>query len=201
MVSKGENSGGDAVTFDSVLAGAKPTVKSVRISLRGDLVHEIEQLQEVLQAERMRDEVENRVPVAPKIAKRIVELTDQATAAEVEFTFRSIGRRAWRDLVAEHPPAEEEKKQGADFNTETFPAAAMAAACVTPAGASLEKFEQLRDGDVIGDRQWNDLWATVHAANTGGSGIPLSAAAFAMARGITENSESRGTTASPGASS
>jgi hypothetical protein len=195
------DTGQDAPSFDSVLAGAKPTIKRTRISMRGDLIDEIEQLEPRMQQARLTDEMENREPEAPVIASRIVELTRQARDAEVEFSFKAMRRRDWRDLIAAHPPTEEQRSKGVDFNPETLPATAMAACCVSPSGATLAKFEELRDGDLIGDSQWNELWAVVHSANTGGAQIPLSVAAFVLARGTGESSESQNATESLAASS
>jgi hypothetical protein len=187
--------------MSSALEAAKPVVKRCRVCLRGDLVAEIEKLSYELAEAELFDANENRLPEAPPIAARIVELTDQARAAETEFVFQALGRRAWRDLVAQHPPKDSDKEAGRDFDGETFPAAAMAACCTSPTGATLAQFEQLRDGDSIGDAQWNRLWATCNRANTGGSDIPLSEAAFALARGTEQKPAAQGTTASPEASS
>jgi hypothetical protein len=202
MGASGDSTSGEgAVSFDSVLAGAKPTVKRTRISMRGDLVDQLEQLEIALHRARISDEMENSPAKAPGLAAQIVGLTTLAREAEVEFVFTAMGRRPWRDLIAAHPPTEEQAGKGADFNPETLPAAAMAACCISPTGATVEKFEALRDGDVIGDAQWNELWTVVHAVNTGGAQIPLSVAAFALVRGTGVNSERPETTESLAASS
>lgn len=191
--------GEDAVSFDSVLAGATRVTKSIRLCLDGELMHTIERLNEEFVLARQADEAENRDPQAPALAARIVELTEQARAKAVTFTFQSMGRRAWRNLVAEHPPSEEEKARGADFNTDTFPVAAMVMCAVAPTGITTAKLEQL--GERLTDQQWDALWLTCHIANTGGADIPLFVDAFATARGTETNSARRVSTAPPAASS
>ncbi len=191
MTASGENTstpaGEGAVSFDSALAAGSAAVTRVRIPLRGDLMDEIQQLEQHLAQVRIEDEWSNEPDRAPEVAKRIIELVEQARAAEVEFVFRSMGRRAYRAFAAEHPPTDEQAETGADFNTETFPPAVMARCCVSPTGATAEKFAELRDGDLIGDEQWNELWTKVRAANTGGSSIPLPVAAFALVRGTSSS--------------
>lgn len=192
--------GGDAVTFDSVLAAARPVVKSIALCLDGELMNELSRLDEQLRRARLADEMENRPAQAPALAAQIVDLTEKARAQELTFSFRNIGRRAWHDLLALHPPTDKDQKAGADFNTDTFPVAAMAASCVAPTGATQEAFQRL--GEVtLTQEQWNALWLTCHEANVGGADIPLSAAAYAIARGIATSSAQRGSTEPAEASS
>lgn len=188
-------------TFGEVLAAAKPVTKSVRICMRGDLIAEIERLDADWAQAREDDERLNRLAEAPDLAARITDLTEEAKAAEVEFVFQSMGRRAWRDLLAMHGPSDEDKKAGFDYNRQTFPVAAMAASCIAPKGATVEGFEEFADSPNVTDAHWNRLWLTCYNANTGGAEVPQSRAAFAPAGRTETSSESRGTTGSPAPSS
>lgn len=199
-MTKASPAGEDAVSFGSALAGATRVVKSVRLCLDGELMDQIEQLDDSLTQALEADAAENRHPEAPAIAARIVELTEQARAKEVLFSFRHMGRRPWRDLIAEHPPTDSDKANGGDFNTSTFPVAAMVASCIAPTGVTQELIQELAD-ETLTDAQWNRLWATCHAANTGGADIPLSVAAYAIARGTETSSAPRGSTEPAAASS
>lgn len=190
-----------ATDFGSALAGASAVTRSTRLCLAGDVLGEIEALDAELWQAKIDDERFNRPALAPGIAERIVELHDLAHSAEVEFVFRSIGRKAWRDLVAEHAPTAEHRKAGADFNTETMPVAAMALSCIKPTGATLDGFKELADSANVTDAQWHKLWATCHAANTGSADIPLSVAAFEIARPTATSSEPHERTESLAASS
>jgi hypothetical protein len=187
-------------TFQGILAGATAVQRSVRVSFNGELLAELDALNLDLAQARLADQNENRLPEAPKIAQKIVELTDLLHDSEVEFTFKSIGRTAWRNLVVAHPPKDDDKKAGRDYNGLTFPVAAMAASCVKPEGASVEGFQEIADSELVMQSQWDKLFSACLAANAGSADVPFSAAAFAIARPTETSSESRGTTESPGAS-
>lgn len=67
------------------------------------------------------------------------EYDKQKAKVTVWMTFRSIGRRAYDELVDEHPPSkkqiEEAKEQNQEkpaFNIETFAPALIAASCIEP---------------------------------------------------------------------
>ncbi len=185
-----------SVSWDKARAGASVVKQSARICLDGDLLSEIDALNRELAQTKLDDAQLNRVPQAPGVAAEIVELTDLARAAEVEFVFKAIGRRAWRDLVAAHPPTPEQRKEGADMNPLTFPVAAMAACCVEPTDVD---FDEL--GTLTNEGQWNKLWVACHEANTGRADVPFSVAAFALVRPTDSSSASRETTDSLAASS
>lgn len=89
------------------------------------------------------------------------------------LVFEGIGRKAWRDIQAEHPPTEAQRKEyGAflDHDPESFPAAAMAASCLEP-GLSVEEAQWLCDEMPVSvvDR----VWSTCLRANVTGSRDPF----------------------------
>jgi len=178
----------ETVEFGSLLAGATAAQRSTRLCLAGDVLGEIDALNAELWQAKLDDDRLNRAPLAPGIAAEIVELTELAHASEVEFVFKAIGRKAWRDLVAAHPPLPNHTKAGADFNTETMPIEAMAASCIEPKGATVEGFRELAESDKVTDAQWNKLWFACHAANAGSADVPFSVAAYAIARPTETNS-------------
>lgn len=81
------------------------------------------------------------------------------------FTFQAIGRRAWRELLAQHPPtaAQLELDAGLEYDPDTFPAAAIAAACVEPEGVTADAMAELEERLSIG--QFGRLWTACLAAN------------------------------------
>lgn len=166
--------------FAAAVAAAKPITKSIRLCLDGDLIGRLDRLGEQFLEALRSDEESNGPDQAPQLQAQIQELAEQAKAAEVEFTFRTLGRLGWHDLIAQHPPSKEQRELGYEFDPQTFPAAAMAAACVSPEGADVAGFESL--SELLNDGQWNRLWATCHAANTAGGDVPNLAAAFALVR-------------------
>ncbi|MGZ4465198.1 MAG: hypothetical protein ACXVW0_07565 [Nocardioides sp.] len=167
--------------FAGALASAKPLTTSIRLCLDGQLLAEANQVAQAYLQAKVDDEQSNTPDRAPALGEQLRALQERISAAEVEFVFRSIGRLAWRNLVAEHPPTKEQREQTfADFNVDTFPVAAVAASCVAPEGVTVEGVEEL--AEILSEGQWNRLWATCHAANTAGGESPNLGAAFAPAR-------------------
>ncbi len=78
---------------------------------------------------------------------RVDQLRAEAKEKSRSIVFEGMGRKAWSDLLAEHPPLAEHKLRFGkllDHNPETFPAAAMAASCVEP-GLTLEQAQWICD--------------------------------------------------------
>lgn len=121
------------------------------------------------------------VLTAPAIAQKIVDLEAEIDEAKRPFVFHKVGHRAWRDLLADHPPTKEQKAdyRGIDHNPETFPAAAIAASCASPK-MTLEQVLQFEQ--VMSEAQWAVLWAKCLEANAGNSDTPKSTLAGAIAR-------------------
>ncbi|MFD0429428.1 hypothetical protein ACFQ60_22390 [Streptomyces zhihengii] len=96
--------------IEEILKRAKPRQKSVWICVAGDLLSEVDRLERELREVGEGWSPDSLASCDPreKIAKRIKTVREAMKKAEVEFVFRSIGDRAWSDLVAAHPP----KKQG-----------------------------------------------------------------------------------------
>ncbi|MET9833774.1 hypothetical protein ABZ078_31755 [Streptomyces sp. NPDC006385] len=83
----------------------------------------------------------------------------QALDAASEFlTFRALPRPVLEELIAEHPPTEQQAEEGAIFNADTFPAALVAAASVD--GMSREEAEELLNGWSAPDANalWDAAW-------------------------------------------
>ncbi len=161
------------LTLDEVVDQATPTVKTVRVCLDGDLGAQLERLQadfDLVEDDGSLDGGGRR-----ELAERIAALRDEAEQKAVEFTFRSVGDRAWSDLLAAHPPTDEQLQQDrrATLNPDTFVPAAIAVSLVSPAGATLETVNRLRAKLSVG--QWGALRDACYLANLGdGSPGPLS---------------------------
>lgn len=88
----------------------------------------------------------------------------------VWLVFRAVGRKAYDQLVRDHPPTEEQLAEKRDpgtptpaWNLDTFPVALIAASCVEPA-MTVEEAQTIWD-------EWNggeiaDLWMAALRANT-----------------------------------
>ncbi|MDX3224564.1 hypothetical protein [Streptomyces sp. ME19-01-6] len=79
-------------------------------------------------------------------------------AASDFLTFRALPRPVLEELIAQHPPTEQQTEDGAVFNPDTFPAALVAAASVD--GMSREEAEELLntwsapDANAMWDAAW-----------------------------------------------
>lgn len=142
-------------------------VKTAYVLLRQDLANELEDLTYQLQRALKEDAIENREPLAPGLSEQVQQFEARVEAELVPFKFRSIGRRAWADLLKEHPPTPEqirENPKGIDHNTETFPIAALAASSVEPKMdyAAVERLDK-----ALNDTQFTKLWVACLDANKG----------------------------------
>ena len=63
---------------------------------------------------------------------RVEEAKAALDEVTVVMTFRSVGRKAYDDLVMAHPPTDEQKEMDYSYNPETFTPAIIAASCVEP---------------------------------------------------------------------
>ncbi len=182
-----------------VVAQAKPRTSSVRLCLRGDLVQEHERLEHELAEARRSDEDSNEPDRAPDIARRIVDIERQMREDGTEFVFRAIGKTAWSDLLAKHPPTKDQRDLKLDHNPETFSVAAVAASLTEPADADLDVVEEL--SAVLSIGQWAKLWSACVQANIGGEMPGESSAASAVLRSFDQSSTTARHAASLAASS
>lgn len=99
-------------------------------------------------------------------ADRLLEIEAAMDAAAIEFRFRSIGHRAWADLLKAHPPTKDQLRddRNLDHNPETFPHVAMAAACIDPV-MSVDDVKRLDASPLIDVRAWTELWSACIRAN------------------------------------
>jgi hypothetical protein len=146
-----------------ILAKAKPREHTVRICLAGDVAAEVERLEAELSAVSgwQAESIADQHP-GIEIAERIKEARERMQAAEVPFTFRALGAKAWSDLVAQHPS----EKADESWDDESLAPALVAASAVDPVMTPedvVELFEQLN----LGQRQEliNGAW-TVNGDST-----------------------------------
>jgi len=165
----------------------QPTLYRASICLDSELVLVIERLEEQLDREKHLDTNTNRTAVAPAIATRILELREEAKAAEVEFVFKSIGRGLYTDLIRKHQPTDEQQQDAAEigqrlgWNPDTFPPALMALAAVEPTGTDESWWARKYDEWGIG--QITRIWNTCLAAQGGVVEVPKATAASELMSG------------------
>lgn len=149
---------------------------SARILLRQDLARRHAALVKDLDAAMADDKRLNRTPLAPRLAGEVQALEAEIDAAQTEFTFQSVGKRRWADLLAKHPPTKEQRKldQRIDHDPEKFPVSAIAASCIDPK-MSVEDVKRLEAE--LNQTQFDALWVACLDANLGGGDVPKSLAA------------------------
>lgn len=161
---------------EDVLARAQARTARVRVVLDGDLLDE----HAVLEAELATLDPDSAEAAA--LAESIVALEDRVATAEVEFVFKGMGRGRWRKLAADHPPTDEQKVRGADFDVDVFPFLAMAESIVEPA-LTAEDLTALND-DVWDEATYQQVWGACLRANVAGA---LTRPESAAARSVLQN--------------
>ena len=119
-------------TIADIKARKKAVTKHVPIQLDGELADKIADLRKLHIAARDADRMSNETDKAPAVLVEIEELVEASKATEVVFVFKSVGRFRYDELVDENPPTKDQKADGADFNSDTFPPALVAEACIDP---------------------------------------------------------------------
>lgn len=116
-----------------IIASKKAVMTIATIQTDGEIANEIANLRQLHTAARDSDRMSNEaVDRAPGIQSKIDELVEQSVDTLVTFTFKSIGRFNYDELVKNNEPSDEEKKGGADFSADTFPPELISASCVEP---------------------------------------------------------------------
>lgn len=103
------------------------------------LVAEFEEAVHALD-EATRDSKQMLAGIPVELENRVADLEKQIEGKTRELVFESIGRRAWKRLIADHPPTQDADDVRAGYNLETFVPAALARSCVEP-GLTLEQAE------------------------------------------------------------
>lgn len=148
------------LTYADIKKKKKPLFQRVPIALDGDKADEfnaararVDELE--AQLAELNDKATRSALVDAK--NKLEELRSEMEDNVVVFVFRAIGRPAFEDLTAEHPPTKKQKdeaeKKGAEepaWNSETFPPALVAAALVEPKLTEEEVLE------IWNSDNWND---------------------------------------------
>jgi len=160
---------------------------TVSVQLDGQIVHRIEELRKRFADEAKKDDRLNRPPEAPAVARQLEALLEEARASEIPFTFRSIGRAAWDRLVMAHKPTPDQKEQGAEWNTDTFPPAVIAACAESPLIPETEAFA-MWDSDEWSGGELLKLFGAAVQANHEVPDIPFDRIATELSRSIGQRS-------------
>lgn len=163
---------GQSIT--DILAQAKPRERVVKVCIRGDLAGEAERLNDELTQVNEDWQPSDMTDVHPgrKLAAQLKAVWEQIREAEVPFTLRYIGDKAYSDLLAANPSDNDNELFGPDFIK-----ALIAACCVDPLMSEAEAialFETLNQGEQ--KRLFDAAWDVHNSSEI----IPFSLAASAL---------------------
>ncbi|MFE7954375.1 hypothetical protein [Streptomyces sp. NPDC057413] len=166
-------------SIEDILKQARPRERTVMVCIRGDLAGEADRLSEELSKVNQDWQPTDLTEEHPgrQIAAKLAELREQIKAAEVPFTLRYIGDRAYSDLLAAHPSDNDDQL----FNDATFPRALIAASCVDPVMSEdqvADLFEVINEGEI--KKVFDAAWDVHHSADV----VPFSLAASALLAGL-----------------
>lgn len=160
------------------LGGYQPPRLTCRITMRANLLSEVERLIHAHTVAEREDAQSNEAPKAPGIFRRIEELQEEIRASEFEFEFEAMPKRRYEALLDQHPPTDEHRAIGLGYNADTFPTALIAACAVNPK-LTLADVEELERR--VTDKQFGKLWATAAAVNIGDDAAPKFVRSSALA--------------------
>ncbi len=162
-------------TMANIIKKKRGVTKKATIQIDGEVAVEIAELRAQVTLAEQFDRKHNEDDTAPKVQDRLDQLVEDARDTEITFTFKAIGRLPYDELVGDpaNAPTEAQKKEGAQFNPDTFPPALVAAAAVDPKITLEEAVE------IFGDSEWNGaelqkLFFAALEVNTETGDIPLS---------------------------
>ncbi|WP_432114014.1 hypothetical protein [Streptomyces sp. S1] len=166
-------------SIEDILKRATPRERTVKVCIRGDLAGRVQSLTEQLSTvseEWQPSDISEEHP-GRRIAAELKAAREEARSAEVPFTVRYIGDRAYSDLIAEHPSDNANEL----FKLETFTPALIAAACTDPVmtlGQVKELFEVINEGEI--KKLFEAAWDVHHSSDV----VPFSLAASALLAGL-----------------
>lgn len=174
-----------AVPLDHLRGKKKPVVRSVDIFL------DSEAGEAVARAQRTVEEAKERLAESPDDLNLQVRRDDAEAELErlrqeviddgavVAFSFRSIGRKAYQNLIDEHPATEEQQKEAREegnaiglsaqlsrlqWNADTFPPALVAAASLEPKITAEEAWEVFHVSEDWNQAELTALFVTARRA-------------------------------------
>lgn len=170
----GANSAPSPADVLALITGAQLPRRTVPLCLRGDLVSEVDELEEQLSREKPADRLTGNAE-GRRIATRIEELRAEMQSSTVNFRLQALPRRGFQKFAAEHAPREgnaEDKALG--INTETY-FVDLVRACLVEPELDDEQFETFIDRLAIAS--WRKLTEAATDLNLEAPTIPFSQAA------------------------
>lgn len=159
---------------EQILARKKPRRVRVPVVLDGDAAEALADAERaVAEAERSGDEA-----ALSDARERLGEASAAAEAATTVFVLRSIGRRRFEELLAEHPPTSRQRADFAErsaslglntgrlsYDPDSFPPVLIAACCEDPE-MTVEEARALWDSEQFNEAELALLAAAAFTVNT-----------------------------------
>jgi len=171
----------------ALIKGAKRPEKIVPICLRPDLNAEIDRLEGELgrqrPSERLIGNAEN-----VRIAKQIEAVREQMRQSTVEFHFRALGRKEFREFTANHAPRDgdaDDQRQGINRETYAFDLVRM---CLVSPTLDDETYATLVD-DTLSAGQWGQMADAAIGLNIQDAKVPYSSNASLILSSSAETSK------------
>ena len=155
---------------DDFLTEYRPPEQVVHITTRGDLFGRLASLEEELESAQQQDGASSSLtdePTALRIAEEIQSVRAEVRDSMREFRVVAIGDSRWSDLVAKHPPGEDDRV----FNPDTFWPEAVSVAVTSPQISVAQATKLL---EVLSSGQTRKLLDAVMLANQGDDDLPKS---------------------------
>ena len=127
-------------------------------------------------AEIVKADEERKTLADGKLIRRLVgeleEIRGRVEAQSRLFRFHALEPYAYRQMVAAHPPRDDDDVDKAHgVNVDSFYPALVAACTVSPE-MTPDRWERLRSK--LSARQWDEVWGRVHRLNRGEVDVPKS---------------------------
>ena len=102
-----------------------------------------------------------------------IELQDENGPVKVGIKLQALPSEIYDNLITQHPPTEKDKKEGAQWNPDTFAPALMKATFVEPA-LDLDSARRLWKAETWSSGELVDLFNSCVRINLKGLNVPLS---------------------------
>lgn len=169
----------DADVIADLIATARPRTAEVQVCARGDLVDRHALLSAQLNDKAQGEDTLAGNPAVQELSQEILDVQAEMEASTVTFVMQSVSRLTWANLLAKHPPRDEDRALKNDHNSLTFPVAAVAACAKSP---KLSVDEATRLANAIPTGEWAKLWMAALGLNIIENPHPKLAAATELAR-------------------
>ena len=163
----------DTWNVDDFLTEYRPPEQVVQITMRGDLLGRLSSLEDELIDAKQQEESPMSLSIddsldAYNIAQEIQRLREQVRQSMRAFRVVSMGDGPWSDLIAKHPPRDDDR---GPFHPDTFWPAATAASVVDPEMTEAQARKLL---ETLSSGQARKLLDAVTLANNGDDDLPKS---------------------------